>query len=163
MECAFLTSGCPDNMKVRFAVNLLRGRAKDWCASTLSLAERTSLSWEYFLVRFCDQFVPPVEMDKMKKEFLELTQTSETVQEINTKFMEMSLFCPQYSATEEMKMFRYKDALRTEIREFICNAPYTSLANMMEAARRRELELENQSKKRNTVLTMTPISSTEEI
>lgn len=23
MECAFLTSGCPDNMKVRFSVNLL--------------------------------------------------------------------------------------------------------------------------------------------
>lgn len=159
MECAFLTSGCPDNMKVRFSVNLLRGRAKDWCASALSMAEHTSLSWEDFVVRFRAQFVPPVEMEKMTKEFLELTQTNETVQEINTKFMEMSLFCPQYAATEEMKIFRYKDVLRTEIREFICNAPYTSLNNMMEAARRRELELENQSKKRKAVLTVAPIST----
>ena len=42
MEGAFSTSGCPDNMKVRFAANLLRGSVKDWCNSNLSPAERTS-------------------------------------------------------------------------------------------------------------------------
>lgn len=158
MEFAFLTSGCPDNLKVRFAVNLLRGGAKDWCATTLTTAERTTLTWDEFVTRFRAEYVPPVEMERIAKEFLELTQTSETVKEMNRKFTEMALFCPQYAASEEMKMSRYKDMLRTEIREFISTAQYASLSAMMDAARRRELELETQAKKRKAAQPVTPIS-----
>ncbi|KAI3672891.1 hypothetical protein L6452_38991 [Arctium lappa] len=158
MECAFLTSGCPENLKVRFAVNLLRDGAKDWCATALTLAERTTLTWEEFVIRFRAEYVPPVEMERIAKEFLELTQTTETVKEMNRRFTEMALFCLQYAASEDMKMTRYKDMLRTEIREFVSTAQYATLVAMMEAARRQELELETQAKKRKAAQAVAPIS-----
>ncbi|KAI3715290.1 hypothetical protein L6452_22267 [Arctium lappa] len=158
IECAFLTSGCPDNLKVRFAVNLLRDGAKDWYATALTLAERTTMTWEEFVTRFRAEYVLPVEMDRIAKEFLELTQTTDTVKEMNRKFTEMALFCPQYAALEDMKISRYKDMLRTEIREFVRTFQYASLTAMMEAARRWELELETQAKKGKATQAVTPIS-----
>ncbi|KAL4555553.1 hypothetical protein LXL04_038175 [Taraxacum kok-saghyz] len=72
VEGAFITSGCPDDLKVRFAVNLLRGGAKDWSAIALTVAERTTLTWQEFVTRFRAEYVPRVEVERLEREFLAL-------------------------------------------------------------------------------------------
>ena len=102
--------------------------------------------------------MPRVEMERIAREFLSLEQTMETIPELNRKFTEMALFCPQYAANEEMKVTRYLDVLRTDIREFVITMPFTTLAALMQAARRRELELETQARKRKAVQVVAPVS-----
>ncbi|KAI3700658.1 hypothetical protein L2E82_45295 [Cichorium intybus] len=87
-------------------------------------------------------------MERISREFLALEQTTETVPEITRKFNEMALFCPQYAASEDMKMSRYGDMLRTDIREFVTTIKHATLATMIDAARRREVELGIQTRKR---------------
>ena len=55
-------------------------------------------------------------MQQLAREFQDLTQTTESVAEITTKFRERALFVPQYAADEEMKKARYHEMLRSDIR-----------------------------------------------
>ncbi|KAJ9538531.1 hypothetical protein OSB04_031264 [Centaurea solstitialis] len=55
-------------------------------------------------------------------EFLNLKQTTETVNEITALFLEKSLFCPDYVGLEPVKMYQYRQVLKTEIREFVATA-----------------------------------------
>ncbi|KAI3690328.1 hypothetical protein L2E82_48308 [Cichorium intybus] len=47
-----------------------------------------------------------VEMERLAQEYLNLTQTIETVTEITKRFNERALFCPEFAATERMRMTR---------------------------------------------------------
>ena len=82
------------------------------------------------------------------REFISLVQTTESVNEITDKFLERSLFCPEFIANERMKMYRYAEVLKPEIREFVVMARCTDFHLMHDMARARELELERQGKKR---------------
>ena len=95
-------------MKVRFAVNLLRGPAKDWW--NLIVRSRTEeqvdrMTWEQFTELFREQYMPQIEVERLTSEFLSLVQTTESINEITDKFLERSLFCPEYIANERMKMY----------------------------------------------------------
>ena len=75
MEVAFLTSGYPDNAKVRYAINLLRDAAKDWWSTRtkgVTGPQSASIPWEEFVTRFRAEHVPRVEMDRHVREFLTL-------------------------------------------------------------------------------------------
>ena len=147
----FRVSECPARLRVRFVTHMLRGATKDWWGlqeASLSEEELDGMTWEEFLVRFRVHFVPQVEVDRITREFLALEQGTETVTEITQKFMEMVQFVPQYAASESLKKNRYHDMLRTNIREFVNNAQFTTLAGVIEAARSRELELETQARKK---------------
>ena len=56
-------------------------------------------------------------------------------------------------------MARYTQMLRTDIREFVVAYPRTSLAELMDAARRREMEVEMQVQKRKATQALIPASS----
>ena len=162
VEGVFVTSGCPDNKRVRYAMNLLRGAAKDWwgvVTATMTAAQLEALTWDEFVEQFRRQYVPRVERERIAREFMTLEQTTETVTEITRKFTEMLLFCPQYVRDEEFKMTRYADMLRTNIREFVNASQHTSLASMIEAARRREIELETQARKRKATPVVAPTTT----
>ena len=159
---AFLTSGCPENAKVRCASNLLRDAAKDWWVpwtKTMTNSEISEMPWTDFVTRFRAQYVPQVEMDRLSREFLTLEQTTESIPELNRKFNEMALFCPQYAVDEGMKIARYTEMLRTNIREFVVAYPRTSLVDLMESARRREIEIDTQVRKRKATQVLVPASS----
>ena len=88
-----------------------------------------------------------------------MEQTTETIPELNRKFNEMALFCPQYAADEGMKIARYTQMLRTDIREFVVAYPRTSLAELMDAAWRREMEVDMQIQKRKATQALVSASS----
>ncbi|KAJ9561205.1 hypothetical protein OSB04_006365 [Centaurea solstitialis] len=151
VEGAFLTSFCPAEVKVRYAANLLRGPAKDWWGvvnSSRTQEQIGALTWEAFLEMFRAEFVPQIEVERLTTEFLEMEQTTESVTEITNKFLERALFCREYVQNERMKMYRYRNILKPEIREFVAMAQCDSFQQMQEKARSRELELERQSKKK---------------
>ncbi|KAJ9538971.1 hypothetical protein OSB04_031704 [Centaurea solstitialis] len=82
--------------------------------------------------------------ERITAEFLNLAQTTETVNEITDQFLEKLLFCPDYVSTEAMKMYWYRGVLKTEIREFVATVMCKSFDAMVEVARARELYLEEQ-------------------
>jgi len=133
---------------------MLRGAAKDWWGlleAELAEHEVHGMTWEEFLVRFRARFVPQVEVDRITREFLALEQRTESVTEITKRFMEMVQFVPQYAASESLKKNRYHDMLHTDIREFVNNAQFPTLAGVIEAARSHELELESQARRKRPV------------
>ena len=147
VEGAFRTCSCHENSKVTFAANLLREGAKDWWeirTKDLTPAQLDAITWPQFKEQFKLEYVPQVEMERLAQEYLNLTQTTETVTEITKKFNERALFCPEFAATERMRMTRYLAMLRTDIREFVSAARHQTLTDMIAAARARELELETQ-------------------
>ncbi|KAJ9562962.1 hypothetical protein OSB04_008122 [Centaurea solstitialis] len=147
VEGAFLTSSCSEEMKVRYASNLLRKAAKDWwnlINRTRTPEQIAVMTWEQFKELFKEQYVPQVEVERLTGEFLAMKQTTETVNEITDLFLERSLFCPEYVASERMKMSRYVEVLKPEIREFVVMSECKTFHRMHEVARIRELELERQ-------------------
>ncbi|KAJ9546782.1 hypothetical protein OSB04_019325 [Centaurea solstitialis] len=151
VEGAFLTSFSPAEVKVRFAANLLRKAAKDWwnvMSSSRTPEQVAAMTWEEFKGLFKAEFEPQVEIERLTNEFLYMKQTTESVSEITEKFLERSRFCPNYVADETMKMYRYGQMLKAEIREFVLMANCTNFQQMFEKARSREIELERQGKRK---------------
>ncbi|KAJ9552586.1 hypothetical protein OSB04_016631 [Centaurea solstitialis] len=145
VEGAFRTSGCPAGSKVLFAVNLLRNAAKDWwdlVLKGLSEAQITALTWEEFKVMFDEEFAPSIERERIAAEFLNLTQTTETVNEITAKFLEKLLFVPGYTNDESLKMARYLAVLKTEIKGAVTTKRCKTFSDMVETARAQEIHLE---------------------
>ncbi|KAJ9552642.1 hypothetical protein OSB04_016687 [Centaurea solstitialis] len=147
MEGVFHTCGCPENLRVPYALNLLRGPAKDWWklqAAGMTEVQLGALLRGEFVERFRRQYVHRVEIERITRHSLSYKQQNESLKELAIKFREMALFCPDYTRREDMKMERFAGMMRDEIREFVRAVPHTSLNQMIEAARRRELELEYQ-------------------
>ncbi|KAJ9547592.1 hypothetical protein OSB04_020135 [Centaurea solstitialis] len=147
VEGAFRTSCCLDAMKVVYAVNMLRNAGKDWWG--LILKSRTeeqsgTMTWEEFKALLDEEFSPRVEKERITAEFLNLRQTTETVNEITAQFLEKSLFCPDYVGSEEVKMYRFRQALKTEIQEFVAIAKYQTFNELVEVARKQEMYMEEQ-------------------
>ncbi|KAI3701002.1 hypothetical protein L2E82_45643 [Cichorium intybus] len=151
VEGAFRTCFFLEESKVIFAVNLLRDDAKDWwemLAKDLTDAQIEAITWAEFTTTFIQEYVPQIKMERLAQEYLNLTQTTETVAEITKKFNERALFFPKYAATEKMRMTRYLAMLRTDIREFVSAARHQTLNDTIAAARAQELELENQQRQK---------------
>ena len=92
--------------------------------------------------------MPQIEVERLTGEFLSLVQTTD---EITDKLLERSLFCP-----ERMKMYRYVEVLKPEIREFVVMARCIDFHQMHEMVWDRELELERQGKRKKVEQAQTP-------
>ena len=77
----------------------------------------------------------------MEREFEDLCQTTESVEEITAKFRERALLGPQYTTDEVMKKTSYHDMLRDDIREFVLFSGFKTLNDMIERAHEQEIEL----------------------
>ena len=75
--------------------------------------------------------MPQIEIGRITRKFLNMVQTTESVNEIIDKFLNKSLFCPEYVANEKMKMYRYMNVLRPDIREFVTTTRCQDLNQMM--------------------------------
>ena len=151
VEGAFMTIGCPDQYRVLVAKNQLRKRGKTWWNTTTGrMTEENvrAITWAQFVEWFEARYVPKVEQQRMMQEFMALQQTTESVSDLNAKFMEMLSFCPTFAGDEAWLINRYMSILRTEIREFVSMQDFTTLDAVMGAARKREIELQTQSKRK---------------
>ena len=75
IEGCFFTCSSPEHLRVRFALNQLRLGAKDWwkfVTTSFTLAEISEVTWERFTTIFRDEYVPPLEKERLAHEFLTL-------------------------------------------------------------------------------------------
>ncbi|KAJ9547624.1 hypothetical protein OSB04_020167 [Centaurea solstitialis] len=77
------------------------------------------MTWEEFTGLFRAGLELHIEIERLTSEFLSMKQTTESVNEITEMFLERFLFCSEYVASERIKMFRYEEFLKPEIREFV--------------------------------------------
>ena len=84
----------------------------------------------------------------MAREFQDLHQTTETMEEITAKFRESALLAPQYVTDEEMKKVRYHDMFRDDIMEFVSLSGCETLKDMIARAQEREIDLEHLGKRK---------------
>ena len=146
-----MTIGCPDQFRVLVAKNHLRKRGKTWWNTVTGQMNEEAvraITWTQFVQWFEARYVPRVEQQRMMLEFMALQQTTESVSELNAKFMEMLSFCPTFAGDEAWLVTRYTSILRTDIREFVGMQDFATLADVMGAARKREIELQSQTKRK---------------
>lgn len=107
MEGYFFTWSCPEDQKVRCALNLLHFGAKDWwklVTSSYSPFEMTIVNWGKFTKIFCAEYMPLVVRERLTQEYLSLRQTMESVMQITKKFTKRALFCQEYASSKKVKM-----------------------------------------------------------
>ena len=153
IESALLICGCPDQYRVVVAMSQFRKKANVWWKNvTAQVTEEgvRAMTWAQFVERFEAQYVPRVEQLRMMQQFMALEQTTESVHDLNSKFLEMLSFCPNFAGDEAWLVSRYTAVLRTDIREFVSMQDHPTLTAIMDAARRREIELQTQQLKRKT-------------
>ncbi|KAJ9560649.1 hypothetical protein OSB04_005809 [Centaurea solstitialis] len=140
-------------VKVRYAANLLRKAGKDWwniINKSRSAEQIAAMTWGEFTELFKEQYVSQVEIERLTSEFLQMKQTTESVNEITDMFLARSVFCPDYVNNERTKKYRYLEILKPEIREFVATSQCKTFQETYEMARMRELELERPDRKKKT-------------
>ncbi|KAK1421015.1 hypothetical protein QVD17_23053 [Tagetes erecta] len=144
VEGAFETSHCDPKDFVIYASNLLKGRSRDWwqvLKAQKGPKKINEMTWDEFKVIFLKQFCPQASVDKIAEEFLHMAQTTESVEEITGAFFDKLQFCPYMMLNERMKINRYHNMLKKDIREFINPSKCESLEEIINWAREREAEL----------------------
>ncbi|KAJ9546585.1 hypothetical protein OSB04_019128 [Centaurea solstitialis] len=169
VEGAFRTSGCPTGSRgilccepasqCRMSYDIEQPAITEFRLQITSMLFLSSAKSSTLLMEsWINKFAPSIEKERINVEFLKLTQTTETVNEITDQFLEKSLFYPVYVSNEAMKMYYYKGVLKPDIREFVATVICKSFSQMVEVARVRELYLEEQQQgKRKAEQTQAPV------
>ncbi|GJS88512.1 zinc finger, CCHC-type, retrotransposon gag domain protein [Tanacetum coccineum] len=142
-EGAFCTSCCKEKNKVNFASNFLRDSAKMWWEGKIYEKEEWigTCTWKKFKEMFTTEYTPVEEVDKIQEEFLTITQTNETVNEMWKKFNHLIRYCIEYHGNEKLKVEKFQRMLRNDIREVISPFKCTTLEDLLSRARLREADL----------------------
>ncbi|KAI3717316.1 hypothetical protein L1987_68865 [Smallanthus sonchifolius] len=147
MESNFETTKCKPEDRVMFSVPLLTGRAKEWLLNLRK--ERgvlgvTSMSWEEFKAAFLKYHCPQAAVDRMTEEFLLMSQKNESIDELAGAFFDRAKFCPDVVSTEKAKINRFYAMLTVEFRDSISPSSFTTLVDLINRCREREVELRRQ-------------------
>ncbi|GKB47608.1 zinc finger, CCHC-type containing protein [Tanacetum coccineum] len=143
VEGAFCTSCYKEKNKVNFASNFLRDSAKMWWEGKICEKEEWigTCTWKKFKEMFTTEYTPVEEVDKIQEEFLTITQTNETVNEMWKKFNHLIRYCIEYHGNEKLKVEKFQRMLRNDIREVISPFKCTTLEDLLSRARLREADL----------------------
>lgn len=101
IEGCVYTCSCLNDLRVRFALNLLCLGAKGWwkfMIADLSPMVKAIETWDQFFEMFLKECVPLVERKRLDQEYLLLWKTTDTVTQITMMFHEIDLFCPEYAS-----------------------------------------------------------------
>ncbi|XP_071707991.1 uncharacterized protein [Rutidosis leptorrhynchoides] len=149
MEETFMLCECPEHLKVIYTAHQMKGSSYEWWNFIVQSHGRnvaTSFLWEKFREMFMDQFAPPAEVSRLKSEFMNIEHGSKSVTEFNAEFNDKgSHFCPNFVSSPKLMMDHYHEKLNPEIREFIDNGTYKTLAEMMNKALVWEHELKKKA------------------
>ena len=118
LEALYVYLGCSDEFKVRGAVFMLRGEAVNWWESVAAAEDHANapVTWARFKDLLYEYYFPVTVKNEKRAEFLRLTQRSLTVPQYERKFTELSRFGMQYIPTEQLKIDKFIDGLRREIK-----------------------------------------------
>ncbi|KAI3695482.1 hypothetical protein L1987_78479 [Smallanthus sonchifolius] len=147
MESNFETTKCKLEDRVMFSVPLLTGRAKEWLLNLRKdrgELEVTSMNWEEFNVAFRKYHCPQASVYRMTEEFLLMRQTNESIDELAGASFDRANLCPDVVSTEKAKIDRLYAMLTVEFRDSISPSSFTTLVDLINRCREREVELRRQ-------------------
>nr|GEX39842.1 zinc finger, CCHC-type, retrotransposon Gag domain protein [Tanacetum cinerariifolium] len=130
VEGAFRTSNCKEKNNINFASNFLRDSTRMWWEGKVCEKGKEwigAYTWKEFKELFNVKFTFAEEIDRIREEFQNLTQTSETVNEIWKKFNDLIRYCLEYHGNKKLKVERFQRMLRDDIREVIEANPLKSI------------------------------------
>ena len=109
---------CDDLQRAHLAVFKMTGEAQNWWKGTKGALLRDGpITWARFVSAFYSKYFSRVEQAKREREFIDLVQGNDTVNEYQAKFSALSRFAPHMVADEERKVARFQGGLRYEIEE----------------------------------------------
>ncbi|KAD3067290.1 hypothetical protein E3N88_35170 [Mikania micrantha] len=147
IEGTFETCHCDSSDEVIFAGNQLRERGKDWWELLRKEKGRDGmkdLTWAEFKELFLKRFCPQAAIDRITEEFLNMRHKDESIDTITAIFFDKARFCPDLLQTEKMWINRYRNMLSAKFREFLSPSKCSTLSELIDCARERELELKRQ-------------------
>ncbi|KAD4178196.1 hypothetical protein E3N88_26787 [Mikania micrantha] len=147
IEGTFETCHCDSSDEVIFAGNQLRERGKDWWELLRKEKGRDGmkdLTWAEFKELFLKRFCPQAAIDRITEEFLNMRHKDESIDTITAIFFDKARFCPDLLQTEKMWINRYHNMLSAKFREFLSPSKCSTLSELIDCARERELELKRQ-------------------
>ncbi|CAJ2633390.1 unnamed protein product [Trifolium pratense] len=108
--------GCSSTRMVELAAFRLRDVARGWY-ETMLLARSVGsppLEWDEYAQRFLAQFLPRSVRDSRAQKFENLVQLDQmTIMEYNIQFMRLSRYAPHLVATEQLRVQRFVDGLKS--------------------------------------------------
>ncbi|MQL85542.1 hypothetical protein Taro_018066, partial [Colocasia esculenta] len=120
-------------------------RADVWWASLLRTRFEDGaieVAWDEFVRLFRAKFVPEHIQDRMKQEFLSLTQGSITVLEYEARFAELSKYTPHIVTDERRKAKKFVMGLKPSLRTRLVAFDHRTLDEALSTACRQEGEME---------------------
>ncbi|KAK9079891.1 hypothetical protein SSX86_001564 [Deinandra increscens subsp. villosa] len=145
VEGVIKRSHCDAADQVIFATGLLVDRAKDWWDAKVlekGQAVTDALTWAEFKELFLEHHCPPSAVNELKQEFLKLEQgETQTVDEITGIYLDRVKFCSDVLPTEGARMFFYRNMLKAKIKNFMPLDRFTTVEQMINAARAREMDV----------------------
>ncbi|KAF5442051.1 hypothetical protein F2P56_036924 [Juglans regia] len=121
LERTFEVCGCTEHQMVLYGSYMLQSEAANWWQTKRRLLEMelgsfAAVSWQRFKKEFDDRFFP-ISMRRQKaREFNDLVQGDMTVEQYARRFMDLGRFAPHLIATEELRVERFQEGLRHDIR-----------------------------------------------
>ncbi|XP_041016255.1 uncharacterized protein LOC121258783 [Juglans microcarpa x Juglans regia] len=139
LEKTFEICGCTETLKVLYASYLLQGDAIAWWGTKRELLEMelgsiAAVSWPRFKKEFNDHFFPNTMRKQKAREFNNLGQGEMTVEQYAWKFIELGKFATHLIATEEMRIERFQEGLRREIRRQVACLQILTFQQLVEVA-----------------------------
>ncbi|XP_035540236.1 uncharacterized protein LOC118344218 [Juglans regia] len=139
LEKTFEICGCIETQKVLYASYLLQGDATAWWETKRELLEMelgsiAAVSWVRFKREFNDRFFPNTMRKQKAREFNNLVQGEMTVEQYARRFIELGKFATHLIATEEMRIERFQEGLRREIRRQVACLQIPTFQQLVEVA-----------------------------
>ncbi|XP_022155925.1 uncharacterized protein LOC111022925 [Momordica charantia] len=136
LEALYVYLGCSDDFKVRGAVFMLQGEAVNWWESVAAAEDHANVpvTWARFKDLLYEYYFPVTVRNEKRAEFLRLTQESLIVAQYERKFTELSRFGMQYIPTEQLKIDKFIDGLRREIKGLLVLKEPTTYAAAVRCA-----------------------------
>ncbi|XP_072149504.1 uncharacterized protein [Setaria viridis] len=113
-----LTTPCPDQNKVQFAAQQLRGSARLWWDHYHAMLPADhAVSWNEFKTVFRGNHIPKGLLERKLNEFLALTQGSRDVLHYAQAFNDLCRYAGYHADTDEKKRDRFRRGLSLELKE----------------------------------------------
>jgi hypothetical protein len=112
----------------------LQGAAQDWWDAYCFAHENPdTITWDQFREAFREHHVP-IDLIKLKKEFLALKQGSMTVYEYRDRFTQLSRYCPDEDERDEDKQDHFLEGLNDGLSYMTSNVKYANFLEMVDRA-----------------------------
>nr|XP_043616347.1 uncharacterized protein LOC122588298 [Erigeron canadensis] len=142
IEGSFRTSQCPEDLKVVYAVSMLRDKAKRWWDNLLLVKKGAldSVDWPEFKAMFYKEFRSEAEVTRLRSEFLNDSQGTLSLTEFRAQFLDKAQFCPEFLENEQLMKKQFYMKLKKRLRERISLRQMESFSMLCDVARDYEIE-----------------------